>query len=166
MSDSSVFQIWHADSDAPNVARHSFSLGTTGGDAETRARRAAELAANLDADVLRHAWPTNYCVLDAEGRLWRVLVDRVTRPSYTAIEVEEAAPMPPAVHVLWHGKVACEDARLAGVPSSWPEGQCWMSLLEFSAGHEPAGPYCPLCWRQAPELSRREFPSLPSQEMP
>ena len=150
MSDSTVFRIWHADADAPNVARHSLSLGTSGDDVETRVRRAAELVANLDADVLLHAWPTTYCVLDAEGRLWRVLVDRVTRPSYTAIEVEEEPPMLPAVHVLWQGQVACEDARLTGVPATWPEGQQWMSLTEFSTGADPIGIRCEVCWRRAP----------------
>jgi hypothetical protein len=152
VSDSTVFQIWHADADEPNVARHSLSLGTTGDDVETRVRRAAELAANLDADVLLHAWPTTYCVLDGEGRLWRVLVDRVTRPSYTSIEIEEAQPMMPAVHVLWQGQAACEDARLASIPARWPEGQQWMSLSEFALGHEPSGIRCEACWRRAPAL--------------
>ena len=155
MSDSTVFRIWHADADAPMVARHSISLGTAGVDVETRVRRAAELAANLDADALLRAWPTTYCVLDGDGHLWHVLVDRVTRPSYVAISVEETQPMMPAVHILWHGDVACEDVRLAGAPSSWPEGQRWMSLSEFGLGHDPDGIRCEACWERAPALVER-----------
>lgn len=152
MSQSSIFQIWHADPEAPMIPQQSLSLGTSGEDVETCVRRAAELAANLDADANLYAWPTTYCVLDRDGRLWRVLVDRVTRPTYGAVDLEEAPPMPPAVHVLWQGSVACQDVRLAGVPANWPEGQRWMSLTEFAAGNEPAGPYCALCWKRAPSL--------------
>jgi hypothetical protein len=97
-------------------------------------------------------------VLDDDNRIWHVRVDRVMRPSYVVLAVEEAPPMLPAVHVLWQGRVACEDARLMGVPSSWPEGQRWMSLTEFAIGHEPHGPYCALCWQRAPEVHLRAFP--------
>lgn len=150
-----IFRVWHADSAAPNDPRCSTTLGADGTDEEARVRQAAEKVAALDADQTS-AWPTEYRVLDVDtGRLWKVRVDCVTRPTYGAIACEEEPPMLPAVHVLWHGKVACADVRLGGIPSSWPEGQCWMSLGEFSAGHDPMGIRCDLCWERAVALVER-----------
>ena len=155
MSEIAVFTIWHADGDAPDVARRSITIGVGGADDEARVRRAAELAAVEDADAIDREWPTDYRVLDDAGRLWSVRVDRVTRPTYAAVDVLEMPPMLPAVHVLWQGQVACEDARLAGVPSTWPEGQRWMSLTEFAAGSDPVDDArCEVCWRRAPALRR------------
>jgi hypothetical protein len=77
----------------------------------------------------------------------------VTRPTCVAVAIAELA-LSPAVHVLWHGRVVCEDVRLARTPSRWPEGQRWMSLTEFAAGQAPED-RCEACWTRAPTLLER-----------
>jgi hypothetical protein len=150
-----IFKIWRADADAPNAPHNSVTLGAGGDNDEARVRRAAEMAAGLDAKRNEQVWPVDYRVLDGEGRLWSVRVDLVTRPTYVAVLALELPPLPPVVHVFWHGQVACEDVRLAGAPSSWPKDQLWMSLLEFADGSVPHGDRCEACWRRAPALVQR-----------
>ena len=147
---SHIYKIWRANNDAPNAPRDSIALDVGGDDHEACVRRAAEMAAGLDTKRNVQLWPVDYRVLDDEGRLWSVHVDLVTRPTYVAVAALELPPLPPIVHVLWHGKVVCEDIRLAGVPSSWPQGQCWISLIEFAEGSDPDGDCCGACWRRAP----------------
>jgi hypothetical protein len=148
-----VYKIWRANAAAPNAPHDSIILDALG-DNESRVRRAAEMAASSDTSRTSQVWPADYCVLDGDGRLWTIRVDLVTRPTCVAIAAMALPPMPPAVHVFWHGKVACEDVRLAGVPSSWPKDQLWMSLLEFADGSVPNGDRCEACWRRAPTLSK------------
>ena len=155
MPPSHIFKIWHAADDAPNAPRHLITLGVGGTDDETCMRRAAELAAAIDAKHSELLWPVDYRVLDVEGRFWSVRIDLVTRPTYVAISSQELPPMPSAVHVFWRGQVACEDARLSSAPSKWPKGQYWMSLLEFADGSHPDGDRCEACWRNAPDLVQR-----------
>ena len=156
MGPSNIFKIWQADVVAPNAPHDSITIGVDGEDGESRVRRAAEMAASNDANRSSQVWPVDYRVLDGDGRLWSVRVELITRPTYVAVSVLELPPMPPAVHVFWHGKVACEDVRLAGVPSSWPAGQRWMSLLEFADGSVPDGDCCAACWRRAPALIKEK----------
>lgn len=119
---------------------------------EHRVRRAAETAA-LEEDALV-SWPIDYRVLGADGRLWSVRVDRVTQPSYVAVAAAEL-PLPPATHVLWHGKVVCDDVRLNHVaPSRWPKGHRWMSLAEFVEGKMPDD-RCEACWKRAPVIAEK-----------
>ena len=113
-------------------------------------RRAAEGVALEETEA---AWPIDYRVLGADGRLWSVRVDRVTRPTCVAVAIAEL-PLVPATHILWHGRVACQDVRLGSTPSRWPEGQRWMSLAESTEGPVPSD-RCEMCWSRAPALLER-----------
>lgn len=112
-------------------------------------RQAAEQCARVDyGDHEASAWPITYRVRDKQtGQLWMVLVDVVPKPSFVAIEAR-AVPMPPATHVLWGGRVLCEDLRLRGVPHDWPEGQRWISLKDFADEAEAPPDRCEACWKK------------------
>jgi hypothetical protein len=117
---------------------------------EDRVRRAAEGVALEETEA---AWPIDYRVLGADGRLWSVRIDRVTRPTCVAVSIAEL-PLVPATHILWHGRVACQDVRLGSTPSRWPEGQRWMSLTESTEGPVPSD-RCEACLALAPALLER-----------
>jgi hypothetical protein len=56
--------------------------------------------------------------------------------------------MSPATHVLWSGRVLCEDARLHGLPGSWPTGQRWIALNTIESTATPHD-RCVTCWDKA-----------------
>lgn len=147
-------KVWRVDGTSPpNAVPFSPHYRVPVGDTlEEQAQHAAESVAVEESKKHELLWPVEFRVLSAEGQLLVARVDRVTRPVYTAIAVAEVEPMGPTVHVLWHGQVACQDVRLAGSPSSWPEWQVWMSLLEFSVGSVPHTSVCEECWKAAPAL--------------
>lgn len=115
------------------------------------ARQAAEQRAHADCkDDL--AWPVAYSVGNKRsGQIWMVLVDMVPKPSFVAIEVREV-PMVTATHVLWGGRVLCEDLRLRGVPRDWPADQRWISLKDVADGAAAPPDRCEACWVKAPGL--------------
>ena len=136
-----VFAVWSQDGDEAD-ARTYYA---------PNARQAAEQRAHADCkDDL--AWPVTYSVCDKRsGQIWVVLVDVVPQPSFVAIEAREI-PMMPATHVLWGGRVLCEDLRLRGVPRDWPEDQRWISLKDIADGAEAPADRCETCWKRAPGL--------------
>ena len=96
--------------------------------------------------------PAAYRVRDGStGRTWDVIVDLVHEPSFIAREATEVA-MPPATHVLWSGRVLCEDPRLADVPGRWPEAQRWISLRDVADGVQAPEDVCASCWKRVPGL--------------
>ena len=141
------------------LCAHSFAVWPKdGSDVGTRvykaltASQAAEQCARDDYTVDR-TWPVTYSVRDnLTGELWTVLVGVVAAPSFVALDVSEVS-MQPATHVLWGGKVLCEDLRLRGVPRDWPEGQRWISLkIVADAVAAPLLDRCETCWKKVPGL--------------
>ena len=61
-------------------------------------------------------------------------------------------PMEPSTHVLWSGRVLCEDARLQDIPDNWPEGQLWISLMDVVDGKLVPENSCEKCWSTVPRL--------------
>lgn len=116
------------------------------------ARAAAEMRARWDWMGGQESWPVAYCVRDGEtGDLWAVTVMQVTQPAFVATGA--LVPMSPATHVLWGGKVLCEDPRLLrGVPRDWPADQRWISLADVADGAEEPADRCAACWAKAPAL--------------
>jgi len=111
-------------------------------------RIAAELRALDDAraDVDARPWPITYCVRDdRSGTIWLVDVDLVHRPTFVTLDAREVE-MTAATHVLWGGRVLCEDRRLATVPGSWPTGQRWTSLKDVADGTVAPPDRCETCW--------------------
>jgi hypothetical protein len=131
----------------------------SGSDADARlyravtAKQAAERRARDDyEEAAAEDWPTTYDVRDeVTGQVWSVLVGVVAQPSFVALDAHEIQ-MPPAAHVLWAGRVLCEDKRLRGVPGDWPEGQTWISLSDVADGAATPADRCAACWAKAPGL--------------
>jgi hypothetical protein len=97
-------------------------------------------------------WPITYCVRDGvTGTIWVIDVALAMQPSFVAIDAREIA-MPPAAHVLWGGRVLCEDLRLRGVPRDWPNDQRWISLRDVADGVETPPDRCAACWAKVPGL--------------
>lgn len=146
----STFTVWRKDgSDAD--ARTSLAPS---------ARQAAEQHAREDwmtGAAWRRAgsdtsWPITYCARDnVSGTLWVVDVTIAMEPSFIAIDASEV-PMVSATHVLWGGRVLCEDLRLRRVPRDWPDGQRWISLKDVADGTEAPPDRCEACWTKAPGL--------------
>jgi hypothetical protein len=113
------------------------------------ARQAAERAARDDYSG-DPSWQGSYRIRDGTtGDIWNVAVG-VVQPSFIATS-SQREPMPEATHVLWGGRVLCEDLRLRSVPGDWPPGQRWVSLVDVSTGVAAPDP-CPACWSKAPKL--------------
>jgi hypothetical protein len=128
-----------------------------GGEAAARAYRAANAKQAAEKRARDDyggdpSWKQAYCVRDgATGRLWQIVVGVVEQPSFVAATAQEI-PMPPATHVMWGGRVLCEDLRLRGVPRDWPAGQRWISLKEVADGAAAPPDRCEACWSKAPIL--------------
>lgn len=116
------------------------------------AQQAAEQCAREDWLAGATSWPIAYCARDGlSGTIWIVDVTLASQPSFVAVDVREVL-MAAATHVLWGGRVLCEDLRLRRVPRDWPVGQLWVSLKEVADG-EPAPPdRCETCWTKAAGL--------------
>lgn len=92
--------------------------------------------------------------LDEQGAAANVsLLDRVRACLQSGREASTLA-LPPATHVLWNGCVLCDDARLQGVPGSWPVGQRWIALNDIEGIETPPLDRCGACWAVA--LARLE----------
>ena len=116
------------------------------------ARQAAEQRAREDHQDPIWQSPTTYRVRDgATGQIWDVSVGVVQEPSFVALDAHEIE-MPPATHVLWGGRVLCEDLRLRLVPRDWPEGQRWISLKDVAGDVEQPPDYCATCRSKASGL--------------
>lgn len=117
------------------------------------AKHAAEKRAK--EDWIREAqsdWPITYCVRDGvNGTIWIVDVAIASQPTFVAIDAQEME-MPEGTHVLWGGRVLCEDLRLRDVPRDWPAGQCWISLKDVADGAEAPANRCERCWAKAPSF--------------
>jgi hypothetical protein len=136
-----------------------------GADADARAysalsaKQAAEKHAREDWIAGEARWPITYCVRDGvNGTLWAIDVAIATQPTFVAIEAREIE-MPASTHVLWGGRVLCEDLRLSSVPGDWPAGHRWISLKDIADGSEAdfqerfALPdRCASCWAKVPGL--------------
>ena len=135
------FMVWPIDGKEADARRYTAST----------ARDAAEKCAQDDYDD-EDEWSIAYYVRDeSTGHRWEIRVAMVPQPSFLTIEAR-TIPMPPATHVLWGGKVVCPDLRLAGVPSSWPAGQRWISLADVANGATEPADRCEACWSKAPVL--------------
>jgi hypothetical protein len=114
--------------------------------AELRARDDARADVDFVTRVVDAGPPITYCARDDRtGTIWLVDVDLVYRPTFVTRDAREVE-MPAATHVLWGGRVLCEDLRLAAVPGSWPEGQRWISLKDVSTGMAEPPDRCEICW--------------------
>ena len=129
-----------------------------GSDADARtipaptAKQAAEKRAREDWLAGATTWPISYCARDGlTGNVWVVDVTIAMEPSFVTIDAREI-PMSPATHVLWGGRVLCEDLRLRRVPRDWPDGQRWISLKDVADGTEAPPDRCGACWTKAPGL--------------
>lgn len=146
------------DSDENDVPFTVWRMGGLEADARAfraaTARQAAEQCAHAEY-VEDPAWQHDhrvYYVRDgATGRFWTVTVGLVHEPSFVAVGAREI-PMPSATHVLWGGRVLCEDLRLRGVPRDWPDGQRWISLKDVADGAAAPPDHCEACWTKAPGL--------------
>ena len=108
-------------------------------------------------------WRAHYYVRDGvTGQIWDVLVGVVPQPSFVTITALKLA-MSPATHVLWGGRVLCEDLRLRGVPRDWPADQRWISLKDIADGADAPPDHCAACWSKAPGLVEgiRKIGSMP-----
>lgn len=116
------------------------------------AKQAAERCARDDYSR-DPSWQSDhrvYSVLDGStGRRWTVTISVVQQPSFVAVGAREQ-PMTPSTHVMWHGRVICEDLRLRGVPAGWPVGQRWISLKDVVDGAAAPPDRCEACWTKAP----------------
>lgn len=96
--------------------------------------------------------PATYRVRDGStGQIWDITVGIVQEPSFVALDTREIE-MRPATHVLWGGKVLCEDLRLRHVPRDWPVKQRWISLKDIADGAARPDDGCDACWTKAPGL--------------
>lgn len=142
----STFAVWPKD--GSDVAR-TYSAPDVRIAAELRARDDARAGVEV-ATATTAYWPITYCARDDRtGQFWLVVVDLVHRPSFTAIDTREVE-MAAATHVLWGGRVLCEDLRLCGVPRVWPADQRWISLKDVADGHAAPPDACEACWKKAP----------------
>jgi hypothetical protein len=64
--------------------------------------------------------------------------------------IDHEIAMRPSTHVLWGGRVLCEDLRLCGVPRDWPAAQRWISLKDVADGVEAPTDRCEVCWNKVP----------------
>lgn len=134
------FMVWPMDSSETGSARL-YSAAT--------ARQAAERRAKDDYGG-DPAWKERYLVRDGvTGQIWDVIVGVVQEPSFVAVTALRV-PMRAATHVLWGGRVLCEDLRLRSVPRDWPEGQRWISLKDVADGAAAPADRCFTCWNKAP----------------
>ena len=114
------------------------------------AQQAAERAARDDY-AGDPSWEACYRIQDGTtGDIWTVTVGVVHEPSFIATSASRAV-MPDATHVLWGGRVLCEDLRLREVPRDWPERQRWVSLTHVAEGVVAPNP-CQKCWTAASGL--------------
>jgi hypothetical protein len=142
-----------------DLCRATFTVWSNdGSDADARtflaptAKQAAEQRAREDWLVGATGWPISYCVRDGvRGTIWVVDVTIAMEPSFVALDAREIE-MSPATHVLWGGRVLCEDLRLRHVPRDWPAGQRWISLKDVADGVTPPPDRCETCWTKAPGL--------------
>lgn len=138
----STFKVWSKD----------------GSDVEARtvlaptAKQAAEQIAREDWLAGATTWPTAYCVRDGlRGTRWDISVTLAMEPTFVVDDIQEI-PMASSTHVLWGGRVLCEDLRLRHVPRDWPDGQRWISLKDVADGTEAPPDPCETCWTKAPGL--------------
>jgi hypothetical protein len=97
-------------------------------------------------------WPVSYCARDSlTGNVWMIDVTIAMEPAFVTLDAREI-PISPAVHVLWGGRVLCEDLRLRRVPRDWPDGHRWLSLKDVADGAEPPPDRCESCWTKVPRL--------------
>lgn len=138
----STFAVWPKDGSAADA----WTIGAP------TAKQAAEQRAREDGLAGVTGWPIAYCARDnLTGNVWVVDVMIEMEPSFVAIDVREV-PMSPATHVMWGGRVLCEDLRLRRVPRDWPVGQRWISLKDVADGAEDPPDRCETCWAKAPGL--------------
>jgi hypothetical protein len=138
----STFKVWPKDGSDVDART---SLSPT-------AKQAAEQRAREDWRAGAMAWPATYCVRDGlRGTLWDISVTLAMEPTFVADDIQEI-PMASSTHVLWGGRVLCEDLRLRHVPRDWPDGQRWISLKSVADGTARPNDGCGVCWNKAPEL--------------
>lgn len=140
--DAITFTVWPKDrSEADARTFHALS-----------AHKAAEQHAREDWLAGATAWPISYRARDGiTGKLWVIDVTIATQPSFVAIDMQEV-PMLPTTHVLWGGRVLCEDLRLSGVPRDWPTDQIWISLKDVIDGVDAPHDRCETCWTKVSGL--------------
>jgi hypothetical protein len=137
-----TFTVWP--NNGPDAGARTFLAPT--------ARQAAEQRAREDWIAGATSWPIAYRVRDGmRGTIWVVEVTTAMEPTFVALDTREVE-MSPATHVLWGGRVLCEDLRLRHVPRDWPDGQRWISLKDVADGVEQPPDYCAACWIKAPKL--------------
>jgi hypothetical protein len=92
-------------------------------------------------------WPLVFRVRSPDGSIQDFEVRRDFVAEFSATLVR-----PAATHVLWGGRVLCDDPRLRGVPRDWPSDQRWISLKDVADGVAAPSDRCEACWGRAPAL--------------
>ena len=116
-------------------------------DASDAARAYADYV-HFQRDGWESTWPLMFRVRCLDGSVADFEVDREYVPEFRVAPIKVL--MPSATHVLWSGRVLCEDLRLRGVPGGWPEGQRWISLKDVADGTHAPDDRCEACWARAP----------------
>lgn len=120
-----------------------------------------EAASHVEAaDLFMRDYPFN-------ARFWKphlLKIEHVDRSELKIFAVTSLDPlviageMTATTHVLWEGRVLCEDLRLRGVPRDWPTGQRWISLADAADGNAAPSDRCATCWSRVPEFFDRLRP--------
>jgi hypothetical protein len=120
-----------------------YSLGAAADAAEAYADYAHD-----NRDGYESTWPLVFRVRCPDGSVQDFEVHRDFVAEFSAAPAKAAA----CTHVLWGGRVLCEDPRLRGVPRDWPPDQRWISLKDVADGTAAPPDRCEACWARAPAL--------------